>query len=520
MKMTLLQAGWAPLVLSVMLVVGCTFGSGLVGVPGPGHGVPTGPPPLPSSDAGLADHVPQQIVIGFLSGADIRKVIAAVNGKALKEIKELNSVTVGLPSATSIVDTIRRLQGMAGVRYAEPNYVYHLFLTPSDPFFSKQWGPQKISAPAAWDITTGSPNSVIAVVDTDVDSTHPEFSGKILTGTNCTMPPEPVGTPVRVMHGTHVAGIAAAIGNNGVGIAGISWAAGILPIKVCFASSGLCDNSAIACGVVFGANFATSTMPVVENLSLGGAGYAQQIKDAIDYAFQKNVLVVASSGNDGKSTVLFPAGFPGVMAVGATTPTNDRATFSTYGSHLSVVAPGVDIYSTLPVAVGSYGLLSGTSMAAPHVAGVAALILSLSPGLSPTQVRSQIERTATHLGSSSFDPQFGWGLVNAAAALGALVPSNYGQVQITVQDATAALVGGADVALWVGTASCLGLTQVVQTAQTSSGGVGTLGVAPFNAVPVGSYCATASTMTQKGSTTAAFPVVAGTPTTRIVTIGP
>src|SRR3989449_8503959 len=288
MKRTLLQAGWAPLVLSGMLVVGCTFGSGLVGVPGPGHGVPTGPPPLPSSDAGLADHVPQQIVIGFLSGADIRKVIAAVNGKALKEIKELNSVTVGLPSATSIVDTIRRLQGMAGVRYAEPNYVYHLFLTPSDPFFSKQWGPQKISAPAAWDITTGSPNSVIAVVDTDVDSTHPEFSGKILTGTNCTMPPEPVGTPVRVMHGTHVAGIAAAIGNNGVGIAGISWAAGILPIKVCTISG--CVISDIACGILFGANFATLNpgKRVVENLSLGGAGYSQTLKDAVDNAFQSN----------------------------------------------------------------------------------------------------------------------------------------------------------------------------------------------------------------------------------------
>src|SRR5207247_7362008 len=160
---------------------------------------------------------------------------------------------------------------------------------------------------------------------------------------------------------------------------------------------------------------------------------------------------------------------------------------------------------------GGYSLMSGTSMAAPHVAGVAALILALSPGLTPVQVRSQIERTATHLGSSAFDPQFGWGVVNAGAALGALVPNNYGQVQITVQDNVTLLgVGGADVALWVGTASCVGLTQVVQTAQTNSTGTPVpVGVAAFNAVHVGSYCATASTTTKKGTTTAPFTVAAG-----------
>jgi len=518
MKRTLRQVGWTPLVLSVVLVVGCTAGSGLVGVPRPGQGVPTGPPPLPSSDADLVDHVPQQIVINVLPTADVHRVVAAVDGTVLREIRELNTVTVRLPAPTSIVDTIRKLQGMAGVRYAEPNYIYQPFLTPNDPFFSsKQWGPQTIDAPAAWDITAGSPNAVVAVVDTGVDSTHPDFSGKILPGTNCTAEPGTLNA-----HGTHVAGIAAAIGNNGTGIAGISWAAGILPIKVCTNSG--CTNSDIACGVVFGADFAFAnpSLGVVENLSLGGPGYAQQLKDAFDYAFQRNVLVVASSGNDGKSTVLFPAGFPGVMAVGASTPTNTRASFSTYGTHLSVIAPGVDIYST--VLGSSYGLMSGTSMAAPHVAGVAALILALSPGLTPTQVRSQIERTATHLGSSSFDPQFGWGVVNAAASLGALVPNNYGQVQVTVLDNVTGLpVGGADVALWVGTASCLGLMQVVQTAQTSSGSSPAflpVGVAPFNAVPVGSYCATASTTAKKGTTITPFTVVAGMLSTATVTIAP
>src|SRR5947209_8726254 len=277
MKRTLRQAGWTPLVLSVVLVAGCTAGSGLVGVPGPGQVVPTGPPPLPSSDAGLADHEPQQIVIGFLPTADVHRVVAAIDGSVLREIRELNTVTVRLPPPTSIVDAIRKLQGMAGVRYAEPNYVYQPFLTPNDPFFSsKQWGPQKINAPAAWDITTGNPNSVVAVVDTGVDSTHPDLSRNILPGTNCTTES---GTPLA--HGTHVAGIAAAIGNNGAAIAGISWAASILPIKVCTISG--CAVSDIACGVVFGANFNPS-MQVVENLSLGGPGYAQQLRAAVYYA--------------------------------------------------------------------------------------------------------------------------------------------------------------------------------------------------------------------------------------------
>src|SRR5437667_6869586 len=232
-------------------------------------------------------------------------------------------------------------------------------------------------------------------------------------------------------HGTHVAGIAAAIGDNGIGIAGIAWAASILPIKVLDAS-GSGTNADVACGIQAGADFAESSlgMRVVENLSVGGPAYSKLMKDAVDFALQSNVLVIAAAGNDGKATVLFPAGYPGVMAVGATTPANERATFSTYGSHLSVVAPGVDIYSTY--LGGSYKYLSGTSMATPHVSGTAALVRAVQAGLSPAQVRSQIEQTATRLGGSGFNPQFGWGLVNAAAAVGTPGASNYGNAQVTV----------------------------------------------------------------------------------------
>src|SRR5436309_12245197 len=510
MKRKLQRALSGLFLLSLVLLAGCGSGSGLVGVPGPGQAPPPGPPLLPATDAGLAEHVPAQIIIRLVPKTDARKIATAVNGTVLRELRELNAVLVGLPESSSIVGTIRKAQTISGVKYAEPNYVYRAFRVPNDPFFSsKQWGPQKINAPGAWDVPTGSANSVVAVVDSGVSSTNPEFSGKLLTGTNCVSPGGI--TDDDNGHGTHVAGIAAAIGDNGIGIAGIAWAASILPIKVLDAS-GSGTNANVACGIQAGADFAASNpgMRVVENLSLGGFAYAQLMKDAVDFALQSNVLVIAAAGNDGKATVQFPAGYPGVMAVGATTPANERATFSTYGSHLSVVAPGVDIYSTY--LGGSYKYLSGTSMAAPHISGTAALVRAVQAGLSPAQVRSQIEQTATRLGGSGFNPQFGWGLVNAAAAVARTpVASNYGNVQVSVTayTTTGSSVPGADVILWVGTPTCSGLTQVVQTTQTSSGppGVGTAGVAVFNAVPAGDYCATAVLAVNAGKGATALPLV-------------
>jgi thermitase len=465
--------------------------------------------------------MPQQIIVGVLPKADVRKIVSAINGAVLKEFRELNAVLVGLPQSASVVETIRKAQVISGVKYAEPNYMYRAFLVPNDLFFStKQWGPQKINAPAAWDKTTGAANAAVAVVDTGVAGTNPEFSGKLLTGTNCVVPGGV--TEDDNGHGTHVAGIAAAIGNDGNGIAGIAWAASILPIKVLDAT-GSGTSATVACGIQFGANFATSNpgMRVVENLSLGGPAYAQLMKDAVDFALQSNVLVVAAAGNDGKATVLFPAGYPGVMAVGATTPTNDRATFSTYGSHLYVVAPGVDIYSTF--LGGTFKYLSGTSMATPHVSGTAALVRAVNTGLTAVQVRAQIEQTATRLGGTGFNPQFGWGLVNAAAAVGIPMASNYGNIQVTgclnacPPSPGGNLAIGANVVVWGATPACASLSQVVQTALTNG-----VGVAFFNAVPAGSYCATASTASPRnlGQTAAPFSVTSGATTSISVVLAP
>ncbi|HEX2713167.1 MAG TPA: S8 family serine peptidase, partial [Candidatus Acidoferrales bacterium] len=228
------RVGEAILLLSLVLVVGCTSGSNLIGVPHP----PSGPAgggsgsSLPATDAGLAEHAPQQLIIRFLPGASTQTILKEINGTELGQLKAFNSLVVGLPQGASIVDTIRKVQAMSGVKFAEPNYIYRALLLPNDPFFAtKQWGPQKINAPAAWDTDTGSSTSVIAIIDTGVSVASIEFTGvgKLLTGTNC------VGgltSDDDNGHGTHVAGIAAANGNDNNGIAGISWLSPILPIKV------------------------------------------------------------------------------------------------------------------------------------------------------------------------------------------------------------------------------------------------------------------------------------------------
>src|SRR5207245_1962121 len=159
-----------------------------------------------------------------------------------------------LRTRPSPVVTNRKDQSMSVVTYAEPNYVNRAFVDPNDPFFStKQWGPQKINAAAACGVTAGNATSVVAVVDTGVSSTDPEFGGKMLIGTNCVAPGGV--TDDDNGHGTHVAGIAAAIGDNGIGIAGIAWAASILPIKV-LDVSGSGTRADVACGIEFGSNFA------------------------------------------------------------------------------------------------------------------------------------------------------------------------------------------------------------------------------------------------------------------------
>jgi thermitase len=314
-----------------------------------------------------------------------------------------------------LAQVIRAFKSSPYVEYAEPNYIAHVFITPNDSYWSSQWGMTKIEAPTAWDITTGNSSVTIAILDTGVDLFHPDLSGKLVSGydfvNDDSNPQDDHG------HGTHVAGIAAARTNNGTGVAGLSWGAKIMPVKV-MDDYGRGEYEDVASGIIYAANNGADII----NLSLGGSAASSVLKEAVEYAHNLGCVVVAATGND-NSSVNYPARYPEVLAVAATDSDDQRASFSNYGPQVDVAAPGVSIRSTYWWGGSTYGWLSGTSQASPHVAGLAALIWSVNPDLSHTQVESIIKQTADDLGAAGRDNDYGFGRINARRALEATAPS-------------------------------------------------------------------------------------------------
>ena len=256
--------------------------------------------------------------------------------KITSELGAIGAVLLKL-DGISVSAAIAHVANCPNILFAEPNY--HLYATdtfPNDPNFSNQYGLTAIHAPQGWDTTTGSAAVIIAIIDTGVDLTHPDLAGKIVAGYDFVngdaVPDDDNG------HGTHVAGIAAASSNNGAGVAGVSWGARIMPIKVLNSGAGGSFANA-ASGIIW----ATDHGAQIINLSLGGSSNSSIFQNAIDYAYAHGVTLVAASGNSGNGTILYPARYPNVIAVGATDLNNNLAVFSNYGAELDVVAPGVNI---------------------------------------------------------------------------------------------------------------------------------------------------------------------------------
>jgi thermitase len=304
-----------------------------------------------------------------------------------------------------------------GVAWAERNQIASAAqIIPDDPGYPDQYGLVAIRAPYGWETTTGSAAVVIAVLDTGVDASHPDLAGKVLAGYDFVNddadPADDNG------HGTHVAGIAAAQTDNGLGVAGVSWGARIMPVKVLNAAS-FGTYADVAQGIIW----AVDNGAAIVNLSLGGAAESEAVADAVDYADARGVLVVAAAGNTGAPTVLFPARLPKVVAVAATDEADARAALSNYGPEIDVAAPGIAIYST--DLGGGYGDRSGTSMATAFVSGLAALIAG-EIGSDPDAVRDAIEETALDIAPAGRDDFTGYGLIQADAALDEALISNDG----------------------------------------------------------------------------------------------
>ena len=297
------------------------------------------------------------------------------------------------------------------MRYAEPQRRLHaLEHRQPDPGRAQQWGLDAVGVGAAWPLTRGA-GVVVAVVDTGV-APAPDLAGRLLPGWNVIARSDASADDNG--HGTHVAGTIAEAEGNGLAEAGVAPEASILPVKVLDAEGAGSDVD-VAAGIVWAADHGARII----NLSLGGPEASTVLADAVVYARRAGVLIVAAAGNDGGS-VGVPARLAGVIAVGAVDAALVRAPFSAGGRALDLVAPGVGIVQQTLDGAGGYAdrSFSGTSMASPHVAGVAALVLAAGRATTATGVARLLTRTARDLGVAGKDTAYGAGLVRADAALG------------------------------------------------------------------------------------------------------
>jgi serine protease len=310
---------------------------------------------------------------------------------------------------------LRALRRSRAVRYAEPlRRLQALADVTPDPGRAQQWGLDAIGADAAWEVTRGA-GVVVAVVDTGV-APAPDLAGRLLPGWNAIA--RTADATDDNGHGTHVAGTVAEIAGNGLAEAGVAPEASILPVKVLDAT-GAGSDADVAAGIVWAADHGAR----IVNLSLGGSDASTVLADGVAYARGRGVLIVAAAGNDG-GAVGVPARLSGVIAVGAVDSSRARAPFSAGGTALDLVAPGVGILQQTLDGVGGYAdrSLSGTSMASPQVAGVAALVLAAGRAHTAAGVARLLARTALDLGLPGRDPAYGAGLVRADAALGVPIP--------------------------------------------------------------------------------------------------
>lgn len=388
--------------------------------------------------AGVRGEIADELLVRYRPSANAQRRLSVrtrIGGALVREFGSSAGLVHLRVPAGSGGRALQRLRQDPDVLYAEPNFVVHALAIPDDPRFPDQWALHNtgqsggtagddIHAPEAWELTTGSRNTVVAVVDSGVDTTHPDLAANLFRneadcngdgldddgdgyvddchGVDVTGRP---GDPIdEDGHGTMVAGIIGAVGGNGIGVTGVAWQVGILPCRFLDGAGDGTTAGAIAC-LDYVASIKDRGVDVIAaNASWGSFFYSQALAEAVEALRRRGILLVTASGNDGQfsnaSFETFPCALtsPNVLCVSASTADDLRAEFSNDGPQtVDLSAPGVDILTTLPLAQGGYGMANGTSFAAPHVTGTLALLHAYIPGADWRELKNRILAGATPL---------------------------------------------------------------------------------------------------------------------------
>lgn len=425
------------------------------------------------------NHAPFRLIVKFsdkvlttdngktTTSGKVNNVLSDIQMKAIKPLFEKSNsknttlkaqfglqryYIINLDRKTDLSAALIKLNALDEIEVAEPDYLASIAGVPNDPYYTQQWAMNNtgqaiqyetgfpigtpgvdLNMQAVWDLQTGSEDVVVCILDTGVDTDHPEFAGRIVPGYDFQFDdndPNPIPGEDGGAHGTACAGIVGASGNNGMGVAGIAWNTKIMPVKVLYNGTGAW--STIASGVTWAADNGADII----SASIGGTSYSSVLEDAVNYAFGLGCTLFAASGNSNNDLSVepsYPASFPNTICVGALSPCGERKSLtscdgeywwgSNYGSAMDFLAPGTrnyttDITGTDGYDIGDYNpFFNGTSSACPYAAGIAALMLAENPSLTNAEIRSKMQMSCVDMGVVGKDDDTGYGRIDAYQAL-------------------------------------------------------------------------------------------------------
>ncbi|MDX6262167.1 MAG: serine protease [Kribbellaceae bacterium] len=386
---------------------------------------------------------PSSVVVKFKPTATKAARQSALSRFKGKTDDSLTAKTVELTGDLPAAELLKKVKADPTVELASLNYVRKISAIPNDEFYGEDQSifASTVRLPQAWDLSKSSGNQIVAVLDTGVDIGHPDLAGHLVTGYNAITPAkQPIDDEG---HGTMTLGLIAAAGNNAIGVAGAAWSAKAMPVKVL-------DNqgSGFDSDIIEGLQWAVTHGARVVNMSFGSDEDDPVLHDAIAQAVADGVVIVAAAGNDGTSVTQYPASYPEVIAVAATDARGKLSDFSSFGDWVDVAAPGIRLLSTGSRALTDpdylpYWYCTGTSCSAPVVTAIAALVRNKYPTFTPAQISQRLKALSRDAGPRGFDQYYGAGIVDAYAALGGKVTTDFagGAADGNDQPSRATLVG-------------------------------------------------------------------------------